>query len=196
LNRPLDPEAIRNALAQRPPTLAGDGERRAAVTLILRPRRTGAEALFVKRAEVVGDPWSGHTALPGGHREENDKDLIETARRETLEEVGISLEREAFLGQLDDNHPMGPGLPAIVVSAFVAWRSDAVEIRANHEVQYYHWIPVAALADPTNQSELRHGGRGQERVYPSILFAGDSIWGLTHRIVVNFLDIIAEESSA
>jgi len=195
VNSGFEPEAIRGALERRVPTLVtpGEGERQAAVALILRPRATGAEVLFVKRAEVVGDPWSGHMALPGGHRDLEDADLLETARRETGEEVGVSLDREDFLGRLDDNHPRSRGLPAIVVSPFVAWRSGEVTIHANHEVQYHRWIPVSALVDPDYRSELILGGRGHERAYPSILFEGDSIWGLTHRIVVDFLEIMAEE---
>ena len=195
MNASLGPAAIREALARTQPNLVtpSEGERRAAVALLLRPHESGAEALFVKRAQVMGDPWSGHMALPGGHRDPDDVDLIDTARRETHEEVGVSLRRAAFLGQLDDIHPVSRGLPSIVVSPFVAWRSDEFEISSNHEVQYHHWIPVATLADPVSHSELRWGGRGQEKRYPSILFEGDTIWGLTHRIVVNFLEILAEE---
>ncbi|HII81785.1 MAG TPA: NUDIX domain-containing protein, partial [Ferroplasma sp.] len=37
----------------------------AAVALIL----NGNKFLLIKRADQEGDPWSGHMALPGGHRE-------------------------------------------------------------------------------------------------------------------------------
>ncbi|HBF63055.1 MAG TPA: CoA pyrophosphatase, partial [Gammaproteobacteria bacterium] len=33
------------------------------------------DILFIKRAEKVGDPWSGHMAFPGGHREREDDGL-------------------------------------------------------------------------------------------------------------------------
>lgn len=197
MSRSFDAPMIRAALSTRSPDLVvpANGARLAAVTLLLRPAPEGAEALFVKRAEVQGDPWSGHMALPGGHRDDLDADLMDTARRETHEEVGVALDRSTFLGRLDDRHPMSRGLPTMVVSPFVAWRTERFEIQANHEVQYHYWIPLATLADPAAGSEVRRVERGRERIYPSISFSGDSIWGLTHRIVMNFLEILDREST-
>jgi len=83
-------ERFRAALADRPADRIPetDCEIRAAVTLILRESAADpaeAEGLFVRRAKVPGDPWSGHVALPGGRRDPEDADLLDTARRETLE---------------------------------------------------------------------------------------------------------------
>src|SRR6476646_9126644 len=64
---------------------------RAAVAAIMRERNGRAEILFIKRAERESDPWSGHMAFPGGRREPSDETLLHTARRETLEEVGLDL---------------------------------------------------------------------------------------------------------
>jgi 8-oxo-dGTP pyrophosphatase MutT (NUDIX family) len=62
----------------------------AAVALI-RTSGPDPEYLFLRRATNPQDPWSGHFALPGGRRDAVDKDLLETAVRETFEECGISL---------------------------------------------------------------------------------------------------------
>ena len=67
-------------------------DRHAAVALMLRERSGRLELLVIQRAEKAGDPWSGHMALPGGRREPGDRDAYDTARRETLEEVGIDLD--------------------------------------------------------------------------------------------------------
>src|SRR5512146_1015690 len=53
--------------------------------------------LLMRRAERVGDPWSGHWSFPGGRREPEDPDLLHTALRELEEECGIRLDR----GQLE-----------------------------------------------------------------------------------------------
>lgn len=173
---------------------AGEGDRRAAVSLLLSGRETDLAILFVRRAEIDGDPWSGQMALPGGKMDPVDADLVETARRETWEEVGVRPDRDAFLGRLDDIHPMTRRLPSVVVSPFVVWITPETPIRTNEaEVQYHVWVPLPALADPAYRSEHMLDRHGDERVFPSILFDGDAIWGLTHRVVENFLEILERQ---
>ena len=170
----------------------GDADRHAAVTLLVRPREGDLELLLVRRAEAAGDPWSGHMALPGGHRDAGDADLIETARRETREEVGLHLPRSAFLGRLDDLHPVTRRIPSVLISPFVAWHGEGGRVTTNAEVQYHVWAPLGALCDPARRSEVRYPAGGRELVWPSILYRGDTIWGLTHRVLINFFDIVME----
>ena len=78
---------------------------------ILRPGDPEPEVLLIRRAEKVGDPWSGHMAFPGGRADPRDPDLRATAVRETREEVGLDLENDAeLIGILDD-------IPAMHTSA-------------------------------------------------------------------------------
>ena len=65
----------------------------AAVALIL----NGNKFLLIKRADQEGDPWSGHMALPGGHRE-NGETCEQAAIRETMEETGLSVTVKRLLG--------------------------------------------------------------------------------------------------
>jgi len=70
------------------------------------------ECLFIKRAMITKDPWSGNVALPGGKQDEQDGgDDYETAVRETREEVGVDLDDSKFLylGQMDDRKITGKG---------------------------------------------------------------------------------------
>ena len=67
-----------------------------------------AEMLFIKRSMNPNDRWSGHVALPGGRQEENEA-LVETAKREALEEVGLDLSSSyeySYLGSLDDRYTL------------------------------------------------------------------------------------------
>ena len=90
------------------------GLRWAAVALVLRGQSArNAELLFIRRAERVGDPWSGHVAFPGGRRDDADTSLELTARRETREELSLELDTAArLIGVLDDLRPRSPSLPS------------------------------------------------------------------------------------
>ncbi|MCA9639821.1 MAG: NUDIX domain-containing protein, partial [Myxococcales bacterium] len=90
-------DADDGAAALRSSAATGDGGRFAAVAAVLRPTDADTEVLLIRRAEHEGDPWSGHMAFPGGRHDPTDPDLLTTARRETLEEVGLDLSRRARL---------------------------------------------------------------------------------------------------
>lgn len=184
---------LSSLLASHEPTLVDPSrsERHAAVTMIVRPTARDIDVLFVRRAEVPGDPWSGHMALPGGHRDPTDPDLLETAIRETNEEVGLALPRDAFLGRLDDLHPVSRRIPSILISPFVAWLDGDPAVIPNEEVQYPVWAPLTSLRDPANRGQMTYPDSGGARVLPTIEIEGDTIWGLTHRIVMDFLDLVS-----
>lgn len=172
-------------------------ERRAAVVLVVRPAEGGdtdrPEALFVRRAEVDGDPWSGHTALPGGHRAAPEEDLVATALRELREETGLHVPRRDVLGRLDDLHPRSRRLPSVAVTPFVAWHAGDASIRTNREVTGHLWIPLDALAAPEHRSVLTFRRGGALRAFPTIEYGGHTIWGLTYLVVARFLAAVAPE---
>jgi 8-oxo-dGTP pyrophosphatase MutT (NUDIX family) len=193
---------VREALATHPPRRLPEEECdfRAAVTLLLAPAAAppgaggadpsfdvaGVAALFVHRARVDGDPWSGHIALPGGRSDPADRDLLGTALREMREETGIVLEPREVLGRLDELHPRTSHLPSIGITPFVAWLSARPEVELNHELAGHLWIPVADLASPEHRSLLLRESPTPRR-FPTIEYAGAVIWGLTFAVVDDFL---------
>ena len=189
----LDADRLRARLAERTPRAVGpgDADRRAAVTMLLTPEPSAPEeieALFAIRAEVEGDPWSGHVALPGGREEPDDTDLLETALRELREETGIPLRRESCVGRLDDLHPRAVHLPSIAVTPFVAWLPERPDVRENYELAGHVWIPVTELAADRRASYERPAtGGSPARVFDSIEYAGVRVWGLTLAVVEDFL---------
>jgi 8-oxo-dGTP pyrophosphatase MutT (NUDIX family) len=113
------------------------------------------EVLFIKRAGRRGDRWSGHIALPGGKRDPEDADDLETAIRETREEIGLDLTTVNCL-QVGN-------LPERVVTT--TWGKDALMVLCPYvflltgpipplrpqptEVAALHWIPLRALLSPS-----------------------------------------------
>ncbi|MFL5577790.1 MAG: NUDIX hydrolase [Gemmatimonadaceae bacterium] len=166
--------------------------RRAAVALVLRVGESGSlELLLIKRAEYEGDPWSGHMALPGGRQEPADTTLAATAMRETLEETAIDLMRDGeMLGTLDEIYPRTPVLPPIVVRPYVFAVAPDVELAPSDEVAAAFWVPVAGLRDPTTTVEAVVVVRGEERRVPSFTHGEHVIWGLTERILRQFIGLL------
>lgn len=169
----------------------GDGLPRAAVALLLRPAAAGLELLLIRRAEREGDPWSGHVALPGGREQPEDPSPEATAARETREEVGI--EPSALLGPLEPVWPRSSRAPRILVRPFVFAVPAGAEPRPNHEVDLAFWIPLAELREPGAVTEhlLEMEGLGRLR-FPAFGWRGHVVWGLTHRILTDFLERAAQ----
>ena len=159
---------------------------RAGVSLILNDK---IDILFIKRPENPGDSYSGHIALPGGKKTESDRDLLSTALRETQEEVGIDLELNGkIIGTLDDLKPLNPMGPRYIVTPFVALLLGNVQIRMNEEVEEMMWIPLEHFKDEKNlriRLKERAGQVIEDYVYEYEKFI---IWGMTGRIINNFIN--------
>jgi 8-oxo-dGTP pyrophosphatase MutT (NUDIX family) len=164
--------------------------REAAVSLIVRPHER-LELLLIRRAVLPGDPWSGHAALPGGRRAPTDAELFATACRETEEEVGIALDRNGtFVGALDEVAPATPYLPPIVIAPFVFAVPSHTRAHASpREVQAAIWVPVDALRDSGALSEISVELPDSRRAFPSLVYQDYVIWGLTLRILEQFLEL-------
>ena len=175
-----------------PRIVQNENQREAAVSLIMRDSPRGTEILFIERAQREGDPWSGQMAFPGGRRSSGDATLLDTAERETFEEVGIKLMRQTNVGRLDDlvGQAGGPA-PGLVISCFVYQLRESASILMNDEVQDAIWNPVASLAD-SRMFVSRFRPVNYDGEFPGILCGEhDSriIWGLTYRFLCLFFEV-------
>jgi 8-oxo-dGTP pyrophosphatase MutT (NUDIX family) len=168
----------------------GPEGRRAAVTLLLRARdREPVELLMIKRATYAGDPWSGHFALPGG-RQEPGETLEQTAIRETREETSLDLSRDGLLlGRLDDVQPRAVALPRFVITPFVGAIGGDAALTVSDEVAEAFWVPVDALRAPDATRDVVLELTGGPRSVPTFQHGGRTIWGLTERILRQFLTL-------
>lgn len=167
--------------------------RRAAVAALLVGGPDSADLLLIRRAERASDPWSGHMALPGGHLDPGDADLLATAVRETREELGIDLGRDAeLLGQLRDFQPLKS--LDLSVTPFVFGMESRPQVRLNAEVDLALWIPLAVLADGCTRFEHELSLGGQPLRFPAFRLGEHVVWGLTYRVVDALLCQIEHES--
>ena len=170
--------------------------RYAAIALVLRLGAAGEpELLMIKRAEFEQDPWSGHIACPGGRMDPTDRDLEHTAIRETWEETGVDIAAHGqTLGTLDDISPRTPALPPLVIRPFVAVVESDVTLIASLEVAEAFWVPLSAIRETTSwvraMVRIRNVGEREEDVFRH----GDyTVWGLTHRALVQFVDRMSDD---
>jgi 8-oxo-dGTP pyrophosphatase MutT (NUDIX family) len=196
----LDRLAARLAPVDPSPVPAAEGGvTHAAVTLLLRPvgdagreEADGAEILFIKRAERTGDPWSGHMAFPGGRAESYDASLLDIAMRETAEEVGIDARLGGrVLGRLPTVHPASARIPSVTVTPFVALAPEGATPRPQpSEVQEAFWMPLAALKESGPSAVVRWETRDGTREFPAFPSPKGPIWGITERILSQFLALV------
>lgn len=187
---------IVEALAKYHPELINQEDiRHASVALILRTYHSEPEILFIERAASKKDPWSGQIAFPGGGKEVLDADLKQTAIRETLEEIGLSLDERMIIGRLDDQQGSNRNRALnLVISCFIFYLEQDPRLVLNYEVEEAFWTPIKTLKNPVNhffyQTQHRHepfsairlgqGSNGQDRV----------LWGLTYRFVQRLLELV------
>jgi 8-oxo-dGTP pyrophosphatase MutT (NUDIX family) len=183
-------EAIRQAVASyRPRRIQPEGRPEAAVLLLIYELHGEPHVLFTLRTDLV-ETHKGQISFPGGAADPEDDDLRLTALRETCEEVGVRPEDVQVVGQLDDS----PSISGFIVTPYVGFiRGPApYPFRPSHdEVAELIEAPLSHLMDRANVTEEVRQIDGRDVVMYSYLFRGHVIWGLTARILKQFLDLLA-----
>ncbi|MEM9073987.1 MAG: CoA pyrophosphatase [Myxococcota bacterium] len=175
----MDLDELRRGLARHQASEVR-AEKQAAVAAVVRPTPEGLSALFIKRAEVEGDPWSGHMAFPGGRHEPHDEDLLETAVRETREELGLSLTGATLLGRLDDLQTHRKGL---MVRPYVFALDAEPALVPNREVAKTLWSPLGPLRSGERDASYLFEREGKRFEFPAYDVRGQLVWGLTYRML-------------
>lgn len=158
----------------------------AAVAAVLRSSGDDVDALFIRRAESPLDPWSGHMAFPGGRRDPGDHDLVHTARRETLEELGLDLAGHAeLLGRLDEIEAVARGKRVgLAIRPYVfALRAAEVTLVPNYEVAEALWVPLGPLVRGEFDTTFKYRIGGLDLELPAYSVEGRIIWGLTYQML-------------
>lgn len=167
----------------------------AAVAVILRGTTTAdAEVLLVRRATKHGDPWSGDMAFPGGRRGVNDHDGVDTAMRETREEVGAKLARAWCIGGLTPLVTLAPSrrsrVTPMVVTPVVFVARAPLTLTPNHEIADARWVPLARFAARAEPTTRRWRVLGIQLNAPAWRLDDDVVWGLTHVMLKRLLRIL------
>ena len=164
-----------------------EGARKGGVLLLLFYKKNELQVTFIKRAED-GGTHSGQISFPGGKYEEDDKDLIQTAKRETFEEVGVNAKDVKILGELSSLY-----IPVsnYIVYPSVGFVTNIPEFTPNiKEVSKVLVFPLKKFLS----KEYKHTGvievRNQKINTPFYNIDNTKIWGATAMIMSEFSEII------
>jgi 8-oxo-dGTP pyrophosphatase MutT (NUDIX family) len=128
-------------------------------------------------------------ALPGGHREADDRDDLRTALRETREEIGVDLtEVGELVGSLDDIRATARGHALeLVITPFVYQVGASPRFTPSDEVAEVIWVSLQALADGAHFICHPVDIEGRFSAFPGWNIADQVVWGLTYRIITGLL---------
>jgi len=182
-SKPSLRERVRALLAAlEPRTLRSGFSSEAAVLIPIFERAGEPYFLLTRRTEEV-PTHKGQIAFPGGRRHEGEE-LETTALRETFEEVGIPAGSVEVLGRYHD-YLSSTGYRVVPFAGYIEGPFRAVPQAG--EVAEVLEVPFAAFLDPALvRVEKKLGRDGWVDVH-YVRFRGSEIWGLTARIIIDFL---------
>jgi 8-oxo-dGTP pyrophosphatase MutT (NUDIX family) len=158
--------------------------------MFVREMSDDLEILFIERARDDHDPWSGHLAFPGGKVEKGEH-ARQAAERETREEIGLDLGLEMYLGRMSDI--IGANLPVRVSCFAYGVKTLSIAPAVSREVRDVFWVRLSDLLKPEYNKVATVSFSGTSLKVPAIVMPMTDkpvLWGLTYRLVMQFLEII------
>jgi 8-oxo-dGTP pyrophosphatase MutT (NUDIX family) len=183
------PEVLRKELSQRATLSVDDSSLTPAAVLVVLYDKDGEYCVLLnKRSEEV-EYHKGEISFPGGARDPEDTDFVDTALRETEEEMGVNRQDVTVLGELDEVVTRSRFHVKVFVGSIdypYNFKPSAVEIAEVLEV------PIPSLNDPSNwrvETRLEAGAFVSTRSYA---YNEHIIFGVTARILQQFLEVLAD----
>jgi len=130
----------------------------------------------------------GEISFPGGKWCTKDQDLLETAIRETEEELSLQISKEQVIGQLDNVITLNSKYK---ITPFVAILENISSLKPNSEVKTILHIPLGSflktMAKDTNPEHL-----SIKEMY-TLTFEKYNIWGASARILKQIFMLFSEK---
>ena len=158
-----------------------------AVLLPVYERGDDLHLVFIKRTETV-NYHKGQISFPGGRYQPEDGSMLDTALRESWEEIGLVPGDTQFLGELDD---IATYTTNFVISPYVAAIPYPYHFRPSpEEVEEVIEVPLTVLLNKANYTE-EEVYLGDQMIVQHFYRHGDRvIYGATARILKQFLEIV------
>jgi len=130
---------------------------------------------------------AGEISFPGGKMSPSDSDLLDTAIRETAEEISLCLSRDDVIGQLKPVTTLNSGFSIL---PFVAVLDEMSGLKPNEEVQEILHIPVVPfLKTMSPDTDPHHHSLSEMYVFS---YRSKTVWGASARILKQMTDIFMQ----
>jgi 8-oxo-dGTP pyrophosphatase MutT (NUDIX family) len=184
----MRPEDLREIFSTRPKrVLHDDGRVASAVLVPVFYKNRDYHVLFTKRSFKVAT-HQGQVSFPGGAYSKEDRNLMDTALRESWEEIGLNPEDVDIIGELDDALTTTSNY---IIKPYIAIIPYPYEFTVNHEeITEIFDVPLTHLMNKLNFKEDIHEEDGGFHKVFYYKYKGKVIWGATAYILKRFLDTI------
>ena len=133
---------------------------------------------------------AGEICFPGGRKDEKDRSPIDTAFRETYEEVGIPKEKIKTLGYLKSV----PTLTGFIITPIVGLLDEGTIIKFNKsEVETYFSAPLSFFLDEENRTVNSYKIKQINIPIFEYTYQNYRIWGATAAIISSLCSKIRDE---
>jgi 8-oxo-dGTP pyrophosphatase MutT (NUDIX family) len=159
---------------------------RAAVLIPILEQGSEFAFLLTRRTHKV-QTHKGQISFPGGVQDTTDESLLQTALRETWEEIGLQPRDISILGEFDEY----VSITGLIVTPFVGWIAEPLELAPNpDEVEEILTVPFSIFQDSRLLRTETRMRSDLERTIYFYDYQGKEVWGLTARIIRDFLKLM------
>ncbi len=171
---------------ERIPDISREDLTEAAVLIALTEIDGEMYAVFTGRPDTMRE-HSGEVSFPGGRREPEDDELMQTALRETREEISLAEEDVRLYGNL----VCMPTVTGYVINAYVGEFEQPYELRPDpREIETLFLAPLSELADPSRRRIEKRSWQGFTFDLHFFDYEGQVIWGATGYMLHLLLDFL------
>jgi 8-oxo-dGTP pyrophosphatase MutT (NUDIX family) len=155
-------------------------------------RDDALHVLLTRRSEHLRD-HAGQISFPGGRAEPGDADAVDTALRETEEEIGLARAHVEVIGRL----PVYTTVTSYVVTPVVGLVEPPFDLRLDRsEVDEAFEVPLSFLMTPAHHRRHVFQFDGGQRQFLSMpwLATGQEyfIWGATAAMLRNLYRLLSD----
>jgi 8-oxo-dGTP pyrophosphatase MutT (NUDIX family) len=167
--------------------MPGKDARKAAVLILLYPHNRSIYTVFMQRPDYNG-VHGGQISFPGGKKEPEDENLIQTAFRETYEETGVDPSEINIIGTLT---PLFIPVSNMIVTPVIGWtEKKPIFNHLSKEVVFLFDASIEKLLDSSIIKIKPFKIREKMLDVKYFDYDGNVIWGATAMILHELLIII------